>query len=60
MIYTKNNKEVHFVFQITLHIEDVVVLYTIRGGLRTKLGIGIVSIKGNTCSFRIHSFQVKK
>ena len=29
MIYTKNNKEVHFVFQITLHIEDVVVLYTI-------------------------------
>ena len=54
MIYTKNNKEVHFVFQITLHIEDVVVFYTIR----EKLGIGIVSIKGNTCSFRVHSFQV--
>ena len=54
MINTKNNKEVHFVFQITLHIDDVVVLYTIR----EKLGIGIVSIKGNTCSFRVHSFQV--
>lgn len=29
-------------------------LYTIRD----KLGVGIVSIKGYTCSFRIHSFQV--
>lgn len=26
MINTKNNKEVHFVFQITLHIDDVAVL----------------------------------
>ena len=54
MINIKNNKEVHFIFQITLHIEDIAVLYTIR----EKLGIGIVSIKGNTCSFRVHSFQV--
>jgi hypothetical protein len=53
-INTKNNKEVHFVFQITLHIEDVAVLYIIR----EKLGIGIVSITGKTCSFRIHSFQL--
>nr|QKQ12919.1 cytochrome b [Sparassis crispa] len=54
IINIKNNKEVHFVFQITLHIEDVAVLYTIRD----KLGIGIVSIKGTTCSFRVHSFQI--
>jgi hypothetical protein len=50
----KNNREVHFVFQITLHIEVVAVLFIIRD----KLGIGIVSIKGSTCSFRVHSFQV--
>jgi len=54
MINIKNNKEIHFIFQITLHIEDVAVLYTIRN----KLGVGIVSIKGTTCSFRIHSFRV--
>jgi hypothetical protein len=30
MINIKNNTEVHFVFQITLHIEDIAVLYTIR------------------------------
>ena len=54
MINIKNNKEVHFVFQITLHIEDVAVLYSIKD----KLGIGIVSIKGTTCSFRVHSFRV--
>lgn len=53
-INIKNNKEVHFVFQITLHIDDIAVLYIIR----EKLGIGIVSIKGTTCSFRVHSFQV--
>ena len=45
IINTKNEREVHFTFQITLHIDDVAVLYTIRG----KLGIGVVSIKGNTC-----------
>ena len=37
-----------------MHIDDVAVLYTIRG----KLGIGVVSIKGNTCSFRVSSYQV--
>ena len=54
MINIKNNREVHFVFQITLHIEDAAVLYKIRD----RLGIGIVSVKGNTCSFRVNSFQV--
>lgn len=54
MINTKNNKEVHFVFQITLHIDDIGTLYTIR----SQLGFGVVSIKGNTCSFRVHSFKV--
>jgi len=53
-INIKNNKEVHFIFQITLHIDDVGVLFTIRD----KLSIGIVSITGTTCSFRVHSFQV--
>jgi LAGLIDADG endonuclease len=53
-INIKNNKEVQFLFQITLHIKDVAVLYIIR----EKLNIGIVSIKGTTCSFRVHSFQV--
>nr|QVG61570.1 hypothetical protein [Rhizoctonia sp.] len=54
IINIKNKTEVHFVFKITLHIDDVAVLYTIR----EKLGIGVVSIKGNTCSFRVNSFQV--
>ena len=53
MINIKNNKEVHFVFQITLHIADVAVLYTIQN----KLGIGVVSIRGTTASYRVHSFQ---
>nr|YP_010714082.1 LAGLIDADG homing endonuclease [Fuscoporia gilva]WDD39645.1 LAGLIDADG homing endonuclease [Fuscoporia gilva] len=52
-INIKNNSEVHFVFQITLHIEDSAVLYLIRN----KLGIGIVSIQGKTCSYRVHAFQ---
>ena len=54
IINIKNNREVHFTFQITLHIDDVAVLYTIRD----KLDIGIVSIKGNTSSYRVSSFQV--
>jgi hypothetical protein len=53
LINTKNNKEIHFVFQITLHIDDVGAIYTIRD----KLGFGVVSIKGNTCSYRVHSFK---
>jgi hypothetical protein len=52
-IETKKNKEVHFKFSITLHIDDIAVLYTIRN----KLGIGVVSIYGTTCSYRVHSFQ---
>ena len=53
MINTRNNKEVHFIFQITLHIEDIGTLYTIR----EKLGFGVISIKGNTCSFYVRSFK---
>ena len=54
LINIKNNREIHFIFQITLHIDDVAVLYTIR----EKLGIGVVSIRSETCSLRVHSFQV--
>ena len=54
MINIGNNREVHFIFQITLHIDGVAVLYTIR----EKLGIGVVTIKGNTSSFNVRSFQV--
>ena len=54
LIQTKNNSEVHFSFKITLHIEDSAVLFLIR----EKLGIGIVNIKGNTCSFTVNSFQL--
>jgi len=54
IISIRNKTEVHFVFQITLHVEDVSVLYTIR----EKLGIGVVTIQGKTCSFRVRSFQV--
>lgn len=53
LINTKNNSEVHFVFQITLHIEDSAVLFNIRN----ILGIGTVNIQGQTCSYRIHAFQ---
>lgn len=54
LINTKNESEVHFTFQITLHIDDLGVLYTIID----RLGIGVVSSKGNTCSYRISAFQV--
>jgi hypothetical protein len=54
IINIKNKTEVHFIFQITLHIDDIVTLYTIR----EKLDIGVVTIKGNTCSFRVHSFSI--
>jgi LAGLIDADG endonuclease len=54
LINIKNNREAHFIFQITLHIDDVITLYTIRD----KLGIGVVSISGSTCSYRIHSFKI--
>lgn len=37
-----------------MHIDDVAVLYTIRD----KLGIGVISFKGNTGSFQVHSFLV--
>jgi hypothetical protein len=53
LIQTKNKSEVHFCFKITLHIDDSAVLFLIKD----KLGIGVVSIKGNTCTFSIHSFQ---
>lgn len=53
LIQTKNKSEVHFCFKITLHIEDSAVLFLIKD----NLGIGVVSIKGNTCTFSINSFQ---
>ena len=53
LIQTKNQSEVQFCFKITLHIDDSAVLFLIKD----KLGIGVVSIKGNTCTFSIHSFQ---
>ena len=53
LIQTKNKSEVHFCFKITLHIDDSAVLFLIKD----KLGIGVVSIKGNSCTFSIHSFQ---
>ena len=52
-INIKNNSEVHFVFQITLHIEDSAVLSHIRN----KLGVGIITIQGKSCSYRVHAFQ---
>lgn len=54
LINTKNNKEVHFIFKITLHIDDISVLYTIKN----KLVIGVVSIDGKYGSFRVNSFSV--
>ena len=53
LIQTKNKSEVQFCFKITLHIDDSAVLFLIKD----KLGIGVVSIKGNTCTFSIHTFQ---
>jgi LAGLIDADG endonuclease len=54
LIQTKNQSEVHFCFKITLHIDAKnCCLFLIKD----KLGIGVVSIKGNTCTFSIHSFQ---
>lgn len=54
IINTKNNSEVHFCFKLTLHIDDSAVLFLIKD----KLGIGVVSFKGNTCTFSVHSFQL--
>lgn len=54
LIKTKNKSEVNFSYKITLHIDDSAVLYLIK----EKLGIGVVSIKGNTCTFAVHSFQL--
>ena len=53
VIQTKNISEVNFCFKITLHIDDSAVLYLIK----EKIGIGVVSIKGKTCTFAVHSFQ---
>jgi LAGLIDADG endonuclease/Cytochrome b/b6/petB len=53
LISIRNNKEAHFIFKITLHIDDISVLYSIQN----KLGIGIISNEGKHCSFRVNSFQ---
>ena len=52
-IETKGESTVNFRFRITLHIEDSAVLFLIKD----KLGIGIVNIQGNTCTYYVHSFQ---
>jgi len=54
LTHIKNNSLVNFSFQITLHIDDSAVLYLIK----EKLGIGIVSIKGNSCTYSVNSFQL--
>ena len=54
LIQTKNKSEVHFCFKITLHIDDSAVLFLIKD----KLGIGVVSIKGNTCLFLFILFNI--
>ena len=54
IIQIRNNSEVHFRFRITLHVEDSAVLFLIKD----KLGIGVVKISGNTCTFTIDSFQL--
>jgi hypothetical protein len=54
IIQIRNNREVHFRFRITLHVEDSVVLFLIKD----KLGIGVIKISGNTCTFTIDSFQL--
>ena len=54
LIKTKNKSEVNFSYKITLHIDDSAVSHLIK----EKLGIGVVSIKGNTCTFAVHSFQL--
>lgn len=53
MISLKNNYEAHFIFRITLHIDECAVLFTIR----ERLGIGLVSIRNQTCIYSVHSFQ---
>jgi len=49
----KNTKEAHFVFQITLHIDDLETLYLIKD----KIGIGNVTFSKSTASFKVHSFK---
>jgi hypothetical protein len=54
IIQTKTNSEVNFCFKFTLHVDDSAVLFLIKD----ILGIGVVSIRGNTCTFAVHSFQL--
>ena len=52
--FAASETAVSFCFKITLHIDDSAVLFLIKD----ILGIGVVSIKGNTCTFAVHSFQL--
>jgi hypothetical protein len=53
----KNTKEIHFIFQITLHIDDKKVLNLIKD----KLGFGNVTLTESISSFKVHSFKdIKK
>jgi LAGLIDADG endonuclease len=49
----KNTNQTHFVFKITLHIDDINVLYLIQDMLK----IGKVTKKGNTANFMVHAFE---
>lgn len=46
-------REVHFRFKITLHLDDSDVLYLIKN----RLGIGTVTKQGNTYEFNVTSFN---
>jgi hypothetical protein len=50
---SKNTKQAHFVFKITLHIDDLNVLYLIQ----QKLKIGKVTKYKNTATFSVHSIK---
>ncbi len=49
----KGTNQAHFVFKITLHIDDINVLYIIESMLK----IGKVTQDGDTASFTVHAFN---
>jgi hypothetical protein len=53
----KDTKEIHFIFQITLHIDDIKVMNLIKD----NLGFGNVTISQSSASFKVHAFKdIKK
>lgn len=49
----KDTKAIHFIFQITLHIDDIKVLNLIKD----KLEIGNVTVSKSSSSYKVHSFK---